>query len=89
MQVRRRSLAWYLLPSIFNVVGGVVAYFVLRQDDPWMAKACLLVGVATVFVPVALFVISIWTLGQILPNIEPTIHDMIGEYKNPDFPSTP
>jgi zinc-ribbon domain len=28
-----RSAWWYLLPIIFGIIGGIIAYFVLRDDD--------------------------------------------------------
>lgn len=40
-----RSNWWYLLPILLNVIGGVIAYFILRDDDPRKAKNCLLLGV--------------------------------------------
>lgn len=38
---RRRSRWWYLLPILFGIIGGVIAYFVLKDDDRKMAKNCL------------------------------------------------
>ena len=49
---KRRSGWWFLLPIFLNIVGGVIAYFVLRHDDPQKAKNCLLLGIV-------LFVIQI------------------------------
>lgn len=47
MQIERtRSRWWFLLPILLNVIGGVIAYFVLRHDDPTKAKNCLLLGAA-------------------------------------------
>lgn len=43
--LRVRSRWWYLLPILFNVIGGVIAYFVLRDDDPRKAKNCLWLGI--------------------------------------------
>ena len=39
-----RSNIWFLLPILFGIIGGVVAYFFLRHDDPNKAKKCLLLG---------------------------------------------
>ena len=44
-----RSRWWYLLPIFLDIVGGIIAYFVLRHDDPQKAKNCLLLG-AVLFV---------------------------------------
>ena len=43
---RRRSNAWFLLPVFLQLVGGVIAYFVLRGDDPPRARNCLFLGIA-------------------------------------------
>lgn len=40
----RRSGWWYLLPLLFGIIGGVIAYFVIKQDDPIKAKNCLKLG---------------------------------------------
>lgn len=59
-----RSRWWFLLPVILQVVGGIIAYFALRQDDPAKAKNCLLLGailtalwVAMIVIPVALLLV--------------------------------
>ena len=40
-----RSNWWFLLPIFLGIVGGIVAYFVLRHDDPHKAKNCLYLGI--------------------------------------------
>jgi len=45
-QETRRSAWWYLLPLLFGIIGGVIAYFVIKQDDPIKAKNCLYLGIA-------------------------------------------
>ena len=39
-----RSNAWFLLPVFLGIIGGIIAFFVLRQDDPRKAKSCLYLG---------------------------------------------
>ncbi len=39
-----RSNWWFLLPILFGLIGGIIAYFVLRGDDPKKAKNCLYLG---------------------------------------------
>ncbi len=41
-----RDYLWYVLPLLLGVIGGLIAYFVLRHRDPWKAKACLGIGIA-------------------------------------------
>ena len=33
-----RSRAWYLVPIFFGLIGGIIAYFAIRRDDPQKAK---------------------------------------------------
>ncbi len=39
-----RSNLWFLLPILFGVIGGIIAFFILRHDDPRKAKNCLYLG---------------------------------------------
>lgn len=43
---RTRSSWWYLLPIFIGVLGGIIAYFAIRRDDPRKAKKCLYLGLA-------------------------------------------
>ncbi len=45
-----RSNAWYLLPILFGVIGGIIAFFIIRKDDPRKAKNCLYVGLILMFI---------------------------------------
>lgn len=40
-----RSNWWYLAPIFLGIIGGLIAYFVLKNDDAKLAKKCLIVGV--------------------------------------------
>ena len=40
-----RSRAWYLVPIFFGLIGGIIAYFAIRRDDPQKAKKCLWIGI--------------------------------------------
>jgi len=56
---RIRSRWWYLLPIFFQIIGGVIAYFILRNDDPKKAKNCLWLGIALTAIKIGFFVIFI------------------------------
>ena len=43
-----RSAWWYLAPIFLGIIGGLIAYFVLKKDDAKLAKNCLIVGVIMV-----------------------------------------
>ena len=73
MQIRRRSTLWFLLPILFNVLGGIVAYFAIRDDDPKKAKSCLLLGLVLAAIPILLFVLPILIGITILPHFIPQI----------------
>ena len=50
MYPQQRSNWWYLLPILLGIIGGLVAFFVLRRDDPDKAKNCLYIGVALMII---------------------------------------
>lgn len=51
---KRRSGMWYLLPIFLSIIGGVIAYFVIKEDDPKKAKNCLYLGIALTIIPIAI-----------------------------------
>ena len=46
---KERSSWWYLFPIFLGLIGGIIAYFVLRNDDRKKAKNCLYIGIALAF----------------------------------------
>ena len=40
----KRSNCWYLVPIFLGIIGGIIAYFALRNDDRQKAKKCLYIG---------------------------------------------
>ena len=51
---RIRSRWWYLLPIFIGLIGGIIAYFAIRRDDPQKAKRCLMVGIGLTLINVIL-----------------------------------
>ncbi|AJW70967.1 hypothetical protein [Nitrosopumilus adriaticus] len=45
-----RSNAWFLLPVFLGIIGGIIAFFILRRDDPRKAKNCLYLGVVLMII---------------------------------------
>jgi hypothetical protein len=43
-EIKNRSGLWYLLPIFFGIIGGVIAWFVIKDNDPKKAKNCLYLG---------------------------------------------
>lgn len=42
---KKKSNFWFLLPILLGLIGGIIAFFVLRKDDPRKAKNCLYLGI--------------------------------------------
>lgn len=72
-QERIRSRWWYLLPILFDIIGGVIAYFILKDDDPKKAKNCLWLGIVLIAVEIGLFAIFVSICTSIGPCAE--FHD--------------
>ena len=64
---RPRSNAWFLLPIFLGLIGGIIAFFILRNDDPKKAKNCLYLGIALMFVGIILNLI----IASTLPGLDP------------------
>ncbi len=48
-----RSAWWFLLPLFLGIIGGIIAYAIVRKDDPDMAKYLIYVGIASLLITVA------------------------------------
>ena len=51
---KTRSNAWFLLPIFFGVIGGIIAFFILRQDDPHKARNCIYLGIVFMIIGIIL-----------------------------------
>ena len=49
-----RSNAWFLLPILFGMIGGIIAFFILRRDDPRKARNCLYIGIVFMVIGIIL-----------------------------------
>lgn len=54
---RPRSNAWFLLPIFLGLIGGIIAYFILRNDDPKKAKNCLYLGIVLAIIGIIMNVL--------------------------------
>lgn len=68
MEVKRRSSWWFLIPILFNVIGGIIAYFVIREDDPKKARDCLFLGAILTAIGIVIFVIQILVGMSFMPH---------------------
>ncbi|MEX0861525.1 hypothetical protein [Nitrosopumilus sp.] len=64
--IKSRSNTWFLLPIFFGIIGGVIAFFVLRHDDPNKAKNCLYLGMVFMIIGI---IFNIFVTASI-PGIE-------------------
>ena len=56
MKTKLRSPLWYELPLLFYVIGGIISFLVIREDDPVKAKRCLVLGIVLTAIPLLVFV---------------------------------
>jgi len=64
---KTRSNFWFLLPIFLGLIGGIIAYFILRQDDPKKGKNCLYLGIVLAIMGMML---NVLILSQ-LPELDP------------------
>lgn len=57
------------MPILFNVVGGVIAYFVIKEDDGKRAKDCLLLGIILTAIWLALFFVPFAIGISLMPDM--------------------
>jgi hypothetical protein len=62
---RQRSLWWTLLPIFVGIIGGIIAYFIIRFDDPRLSKFCLHLGIVLTVIQLAIYIPLILFAGEI------------------------
>ncbi|MFB5604939.1 MAG: hypothetical protein ACE5R5_08035 [Nitrosarchaeum sp.] len=65
---KSRSSMWYLLPIFVGLIGGIIAYFVLRHDDPKKAKRCLYIGMVLAIVGIIVNILISTQIPDLTPN---------------------
>jgi len=71
MEIKRRSSFWFLLPIFFNIVGGIIAFFIIKEDDPRKAKNCLYLGIILAAIPILLIVLPLLIGFSFMPHYFP------------------
>ncbi len=51
---KKRSVAWFLLPIFLGIIGGVIAFLIIRKDDPMKGAYCLIIGAVSMVVGIIL-----------------------------------
>ncbi|MBT3329671.1 MAG: hypothetical protein HOE93_01725 [Nitrosopumilus sp.] len=54
---KTRSNMWFLLPIFFGMIGGIIAYIIIRKDDSDKAKNCIYVGIIMMVLGVILNIV--------------------------------
>ena len=54
---KTRSNTWFLLPIFFGMIGGIIAFLILRKDDPHKARDCLYVGIIFMIIGIILNIV--------------------------------
>lgn len=62
---RKRSWTWFLLPVFIHIIGGVIAYYALKPDEPRMAKDCLYIGIVLSTINFGVFILLL-SMGLLL-----------------------
>jgi hypothetical protein len=76
MEIKRRSSFWFLLPIAFNIIGGIIVYFIIKEDDPKKAKNCLYLGIILAAIPILLIVVPLLIGVSLLPHLTTPISNM-------------
>jgi uncharacterized membrane protein len=61
---KKRSNWWFLIPILLGLIGGIIAFFVLKHDDPKKAKNCLYLGIGLFIIGV---IINLAIFGLTIP----------------------
>ena len=65
---KSRRNTWFLLPILFGMIGGIIAYIVIRKDDPRKAKNCLYVGIIMMGIGIILNIMLLGTNVMLNPG---------------------
>jgi len=66
--VKSRSHMWYLLPIFVGLIGGIIAYWILRRDDPKKAKKCLYLGIGLAIVGIIINILIVTQIPDLAPD---------------------
>jgi len=56
---------------VFNVIGGIIAFFIIREDDPRKARNCLYLGIILAAIPILLVVVPLLVGITLIPHVIP------------------
>jgi len=59
-----RSIVWFLLPIFFGIIGGIIAFFILRHDDFCKAKNCLYLGIIMIILGILFNILIVTSIPE-------------------------
>lgn len=59
------------MPALADIIGGVIAYYVLRHDDAWYARACLYVGIIKTAISIFATAIIVYSVQSTVESLQP------------------
>lgn len=57
--VSTEPVVWYLLPIFLGIIGGVIAFLIIKNKDPLKSKYCLIIGIVVTVIGIVVTVIEI------------------------------
>ena len=69
---KTRSNAWFLLPIFFGMIGGIIAFLIIRKDDSRKARNCLYVGIVFMIMGIILNIV----IASTVPGLDPGFNVM-------------
>jgi hypothetical protein len=65
---KRASAWWYLLPIFFGFIGGIVMFFVLKDEDRGRAKGGLKLGIILTAIGFVLWLLIVAAIAATVPS---------------------
>ncbi|MCS5528457.1 MAG: hypothetical protein NZ747_04205 [Nitrosopumilus sp.] len=70
---KTRSNMWFLVPIFFGMIGGIIAYLIIRKDDSDKAKKCIYVGIIMMVLGIILNIVLASEVSTLHPGFNVNI----------------
>ncbi len=62
LEYKSKSNWWYVLPFFLGIIGGLISYFIIKNDDPKKASECIWIGIILTLVGISTNIMpTVWT----------------------------
>jgi len=68
---QKHTELWYLVPLLFNIVGGIVGYLAIKKDDKPMANRLLIIGIVMFGLGLSIAFVVLFMVGSLMPHSQP------------------